>query len=145
MADEEQKDKPKADQAAGDKPKIVVDDDWKAQAQAEKERLAKEVESGKGGAAGGQAGAAGGRELPSASFTTLVGSLVTQILLALGGMEDPKTKRRYVDLALAKHHIDTLTVLEAKTKGNLTDEERKLLDQALYETRMHYVQFAQRM
>ena len=59
-------------------------------------------------------------------------------------MEDPKTKRRYVDLDLAKHHIDILGLLEEKTKGNLTDEEKKLLDQALYEVRMQYVQIAQR-
>jgi len=124
-----------------EKPKIIVDDDWKAQAQAEKEKLADEVEKGPAeppGAAGQRP-----RELPPANFATLVGSLVTQILFALGGVEDPKTKRRYVDLALAKHHVDMLAVLEEKTKGNLTDDETKLLDRALYETRMQYVQVAQ--
>ncbi|MFW6066159.1 MAG: DUF1844 domain-containing protein, partial [Planctomycetota bacterium] len=55
----------------------------------------------------------------------------------------PNTKRRYVDLDLAKFHIDTMAVLEEKTKGNLSDEEAKLLDQALYETRMTYVEMAQ--
>ena len=44
---------------------------------------------------------------------------------------------------MAKHHIDTLAVLEEKTSGNLTDEEKKLLDNALYEVRMRYVQVAQ--
>jgi len=136
MADNEQK--------GEEKPKIVVDDDWKAQAKAEKERLAKEVESAKAAGAGEAPGRAR-REIPPASFAMLVNSLVTQIALALGGLEDPKSKRRIVDLALAKHHIDTLAVLEEKTKGNLSDEERKLLDQALYETRMHYVQLAQRL
>ena len=65
--------------------------------------------------------------------------------LALGGVEDPQTKRRYVDLDLAKHHIDTLRILEEKTRGNLTDEEKRMLDRALYETRMQYVQMAQRV
>jgi len=125
-----------------DKPKIVVDDDWKAQAQAEKEKLAEEteVEGGpEGQAPGGQ------RELPPASFMTLVNSLAVQTMLALGGMQDHRTKRVYVDLDLAKYHIDTLSVIEAKTKGNLTDEESSALDRALYETRMAYVEMAQRI
>jgi hypothetical protein len=125
-----------------DKPKIVVDDDWKAQAQAEKEKLADHAAEAEAPAAG-----KGGepRELPPASFGTLVQSLAVQTMLALGGMQDRKTNRIIVDLDLAKHHIDTLTLLEQKTKGNLTAEEKKLLDQALYETRMAYVQMAQRV
>ncbi|MGA2265957.1 MAG: DUF1844 domain-containing protein [Phycisphaerae bacterium] len=135
-----------------EKPKIVVDDDWKAQAKAEKEKLAQQAASAKpaGIAAAGAAGAKGAaaqqpRELPPASFTTLVSSLVTQIFLSLGGMEDPQTKRRYVDLDLARHHIETLAMLEEKTRGNLAEDEKKLLDKALYETRMQYVQLAQRL
>jgi len=120
-------------------PKIIVDDDWKAQAQAEKEKLAEQVEKG----AAEQGKPQGPRELPPASFSTLISSLVTQVIFSLGGVEDPKTKRRYVDLDLAKHHIDMLAVVEEKTRGNLDDEEKKLLDQALYETRMQYVQVAQ--
>ncbi len=122
-----------------EKPKIIVDDDWKAQAQAEKEKLdeqAKEQED-----KGPQGPAA--RELPPPTFSTLISSLAAQTMLAMGGMEDPRTKRRIVDLALAKHHIDTLAALEEKTKGNLTDEEVKLLDQVLYQVRMQYVQMAQ--
>ena len=132
-----------------EKPKIVVDDDWKAQAKAEKEKLAQQAASAKsagpGAASKGGAAAQQPRELPPASFTTLVSSLVTQIFLALGGMEDPQTKRRYVDLDLARHHIETLAMLEEKTRGHLTEDEKKLLDKALYETRMQYVQLAQRL
>ena len=126
------------------KPKIIADDDWKAQAQAEKEKLAKDVET-KADSAQTPEGdkASRPRELPPAGFATLVNSLLTQTFLALGGMEDPKTKKRYVDLAVAKHHIDTLAMLEEKTKGNLSDEEKKLLDTALYEARMQYVQITQ--
>jgi hypothetical protein len=124
-----------------DKPKIIVDNDWKNQAQAEKERLAAEADAGK---AAGPTGEQGER-IPPASFVTLVSFIMTQALMSLGGYEDPQTKRRYVDLEAAKHYIDTLTVLEEKTKGNLTDDEKKLLDRALYETRMHYVQIAQRV
>ncbi len=120
-----------------EKPKIIVDDDWKTQAQAEKEKLEEEVEKS------AEQQQAGPREIPPASLVTLISSLVTQIFMALGGYEDPKTKKRYVDLELAKHHIDTLSVLEEKTKGNLSDEEKKMLDQAIYEVRMQYVQIAQ--
>ncbi|GAG19698.1 unnamed protein product [marine sediment metagenome] len=124
-----------------EEPKIVVDDDWKAQAQAEKQKLDERAEKQAQQDTGAQDPAA--RELPPATFATLVSSLATQVMLAMGGMQDPKTKRRIVDLALAKHHIDTLAMLEEKAKGNLTDEEAKLLDQALYQVRMHYVQVAQ--
>jgi hypothetical protein len=92
-------------------------------------------------AAAAKAGQA--RQLPPASFATHVNSVVTQTFMALGGMEDPRTKRRYVDLDLAKYHIDTLAVIEQKTKGNLTEDEKRLLDQGLYECRMQYVHVAQ--
>jgi len=129
-----------------EKPKIIVDDDWKSQAQAEKERLAQQVEQGaQQTGAPVAAGPAGTEErgLPPAGFAALVNSLVAQVYMALGGLEDPKTKRRMVDLELAKFHIDTLAMLEEKTAGNVTDEEKKLLDKATYETRMRYVQLAQ--
>ena len=153
------------------KPKIIVDDDWKAQARAEKEKLAREAEQQKpqaaaaGAAPGGaptgaaqaQPGASAGaptreaaaaktaqeRHLPPSGFATHVNSLVTQVFMALGGMEDPRTKRRYMDLDMAKYHIDTLTIIEQKTKGNLTEDEKLLLDQGLYECRMQYVHVAQ--
>ncbi len=128
-----------------EKAKIIADDDWKSQAKAEKEKLAKEVESKQAAAAQGKGGTGQQRELPPASFTSLVNFLGAQIMFALGGMQDPKSQKRYVDLNLAKHYIDTLEVLEEKTKGNLSDEEKQLLDRILYETRMNYVQLAQQM
>lgn len=129
----------KEESPKGDKPEIVVDEDWKSQAEAEKQKL---VDTEQSAPAGGEAGK-GPRSLPSASFGVLVSSLVTQILFALGAIEDPHTKKRYLDLALAKHNIDMLSVLEEKTKGNLTEQEKKMLDSALYEVRMAYVQVAQ--
>ena len=125
-----------------EKPEIVVDEDWKAQAQAEKQKLADEEKQAPPPGAGA-AGAAQGREIPPASFATLVSGLVTQILFALGAVQDPQTRRRFRNLPLAKHHIDTLAVLEEKTKGNLAPEEKRVLDSALYEVRMAYVQVAQ--
>ena len=118
-----------------EKPKIHVDEDWKAQAQAEKARLAedaakeaeKEVERG---------------PIPPASFTLLVISLATQARMCLGDIGAGEEGEKHVDLELAKHNIDILGVLEEKTAGNLSEDEKKLLDSALYELRMRYVQMA---
>lgn len=122
-------------------PKLVVDSDWKSQAQAEKDRLAKAEEAKKSTAKPGDpAGARGQREMPDADFNALVGTLVTQALLYLGGFPDPQTGRAIVSLDYARFHIDLLGVLEAKCKGNLTPEEAADLNQALYELRMRYVE-----
>jgi hypothetical protein len=123
-----------------EKPKIIVDDDWKAQARAEKEKLSKQTEAAP---EQGAAGAPG--ELPPANFAGLVSSLVSNVVYSLGGYEDPHTHKRYVDLQVAKHYIDLLAVVEEKTRGNLSEDEKKLLDAALYEIRMQYVQIAQRL
>ena len=127
-------------------PKIIVDDDWKAQAQAEKERLDEEVsaqQQEQPASDTGDAQQASRGPLPPGDFSSLVSSLAAQVLYSLGGIEDQRTGQRNVDLDLAKYHIDTLAMLEEKTDGNLSDDEKKLLDQALYQVRMQYVQVAQ--
>jgi hypothetical protein len=106
--------------------KIIVDDDWKAEAQREKERLAEET--------------AAPDALPEPSFAELVNLIVVQALAGLGLVPGPGGERIPPNVEYAKHFIDMLQVLEDKTKGNLTDEEKKLLDQVLYETRMSFVQ-----
>ncbi|MEA2736555.1 MAG: hypothetical protein QOE14_3006 [Humisphaera sp.] len=96
------------------------------------------------GPARGRAGAPGAsreRAIPEASFATLVNSLMTQVLLYLGELA-PRGAEPQVNLDMAKFNIDLLGVLEEKTKGNLTPDEQKMLDTALYETRMRYVQVA---
>jgi hypothetical protein len=120
-------------------PKIQIDTDWKAQAQAEKQKLTEQAKSAeaKGGRA---AGGAGG--LPPASFQTLVSTMATQALFAMGAIPDPRTGQRMQHLELARHHIDMLTVIEEKSKGNLTEEESTLLAGTLYELRTRYIQLA---
>ena len=66
---------------------------------------------------------------------------MTQALYYLGDLA-VRGGEPEVNLDMAKHHIDTLGVLEEKTAGNLTEDEKKLLDSALYETRMRYVSVA---
>ena len=136
--------------ADGDEtPKIHIDSDWKAQAQAEKAKLAAESK-GKGGSsssAGVVGGGSGGDgeygEMPPANFETLLSTFITQALFAMGAIPDPQTGQPALHLDLARHHIDMLTVLEEKTKNNLSDDESKLLSGALYELRSRYVEVAQ--
>ena len=87
------------------------------------------------------AGARGERAIPEASFPTLVNSLTTQILLYLGDLT-PRGVEPQINLDMAKFNIDLLGVLEEKTKGNLSEDEQKLLDNALYETRMRFISLA---
>lgn len=77
--------------------------------------------------------------MPEVTFTAFVVSLNTSALFHLGEISDPATGEKQQDLVLAKHTIDTLRLLEEKTKGNLTDEERDILKSALYDLKMRYV------
>ena len=88
-------------------------------------------------------GAAGGG-LPQIDFSTFILSLSSSALYHLGLMEDPQTGQRgEPDLALASQTIDTLAVLQDKTRGNLDDEEAKLIESLLYELRMRFVEVGQ--
>lgn len=88
---------------------------------------------------------AGADELPPVDFAGLALSLATSALHHLGLIADPETGqpgRR--DLRLARHTIDTLELLEDKTRGNLTDEEAELLAHLLTELRMRFVEASQK-
>jgi len=125
--------------------KFQIDSDWKAEAEAEKERLEQKVkasEATKPAAASNKPTATGKRELPPASMETLLQSVASQAMLYLGVIPDPRTGQRMQHLDLARHHIDTLAILEEKTKNNLTDPEKKLLLNTLYELRQAYIQVA---
>ena len=102
--------------------------------------------SGDSSTAGSDAGSDAGTPqgpLPPACFLTLVNSLAMQALYFMGQLPDQADKAPKINLDLAKHHIDTLNVLEEKTRGNLTDNESKALAMVLHEARMLYVQSAQ--
>jgi hypothetical protein len=77
--------------------------------------------------------------LPAVDFHTFVLSLGSSALLHLGELEPPDGGEPEKDLALAKHTIDILTMLEAKTRGNLTGAEEKLMESLLYDLRLRYV------
>jgi hypothetical protein len=65
--------------------------------------------------------------------------LATQAAIFMADQHDPETGQSLRNLDLAKHNIDLLRVLEEKTKGNLTEDEKHLLETVLYELLMAYV------
>ncbi len=77
--------------------------------------------------------------LPEINFNSLVFSLSSSALLNFGEIADPQTGQKRKDLPLAKHAIDTIAMLKGKTKGNLTEEEEKILESVLTDLRWRYV------
>jgi len=76
---------------------------------------------------------------PDLNFSTFVFSLGTSAMYHFGDFPDPVTKKAERNLEAAKQTIDILGILKDKTKGNLNDEEERLLESLLYEMRMRYV------
>jgi len=120
--------------------KIIVDEDWKQQAQREKEILAAQEEAEKHKAQE-QHQARG--PMPKGNFAALVSMLTTQALFALGLLQVKGQEKKGADLELAKYNIDMLQTLQEKTKGNLTGEEDKVLENTLNELRIGYVKVAE--
>ncbi len=81
-------------------------------------------------------------ELPPADFDFLIYSLRLQAELNLGllPMGDPDEETQAPDFELARHYIDLLTVLQEKTKGNLTIDEQRALDNSVSELQFRFVQ-----
>jgi len=125
---------PEKNQGGGEpKSQIHVDSDWKAQAQAEKDRLEQEVEAKAPQGEGGPGG------IPPASFQALWTELASQAYVFLGAIPDPKTGQAVVAPEYAKYYIDLLGVLEEKTRGNLTDDEGDEFGKVLNELRQVFV------
>ena len=80
----------------------------------------------------------------SITFAGFVISLAHTAAVHFGDVEDPGSgERQPVNVDAAQQMIDILALLEEKTRGNLTAEERQLLEQVLYELRMRFVQASQ--
>ncbi len=119
--------------------KIIVDEDWKQEAQKEKEILAAQEEGEKKDK---QQEEKPRGPMPEGNFAALISMLATQALFAMGLLQVKGQEERKPDLELAKYNIDMLQVLEEKTKGNLTKEEEAVLSNTLSELRMGYVKVA---
>jgi Domain of unknown function (DUF1844) len=77
-------------------------------------------------------------------FKGVVQFLGTTALFQLGLMQGPSGETIPADLVSARHTIDMLEVLDRKTRGNLTQEESRLLEDVLYELRMSFIELEKR-
>lgn len=118
--------------------KILIDEDWKAQVQAEKEKAAEAAPASSDKAQPER------KLLPPPSLTLLSTTLGMQAMMALGLMADPATGKTEVDLDRARHFVDMLAMLQEKTQGNRTPDETAVLDNLLHELRMGFVAVSQR-
>jgi hypothetical protein len=103
--------------------KKKVDESWKETAEKQKEGLKKE----------------GKFMPPEPDFSFFITTLSLQAAISLGDVPNPATNQKEEDLNQAKFIIDTLGMLQEKTKGNLNSKETQLLENVLYELRMQYV------
>jgi hypothetical protein len=121
--------------------KIIIDEDWKQQAQKEKEKLA-ETEA-KAEEAEKTEEQEAKRPLPPADFTGLVSMLATQAFFAMGVLRAENDEEREPDLNAAKYNIDMLEIIQKKTENNLTEQESNLLQETLHQVRMTFVKLSQ--
>lgn len=139
-----------AEESKAPQPKIIVDEDWKSQVQAEKEKLAQAHEPLSEPVANpaqpvepppkATTHQAPPVQFPEASLTGLVSMLATQVMIALGYVPHPATGKPERSLPEAKYMIDFITMLEEKTQGNRTPQEISVLSSVLHELRMAYVE-----
>jgi hypothetical protein len=77
---------------------------------------------------------------PQLTFTTFVVSLASTAAIHFGDLPDPLSgTRAEPNLEGAAQMIEILALLDQKTRGNLTAEERQMLEQVLYELRLRFV------
>lgn len=77
------------------------------------------------------------------TFSALILSLSTSALVNLGELPDPLSNEKGINLALAKQTIGIVEMLKEKTKGNLSADEDRLINNMLYDLRIKYVGMAQ--
>jgi hypothetical protein len=121
--------------------KIIVDEDWKQEAQHEKEILSQKEKEEKEKTKTEQADQAVG-PIPKGDFSGLISMLATQALFAMGLLQVKDQPEKKPELQLAKFYIDMLETIEEKTKGNLDEEEKSMLSKTLNDLRMGFVQIS---
>jgi hypothetical protein len=109
-----------------------VDDSWKEAVDKEKASAgAGPEQSGNGGPEA--------QEIPDATFGLFIYGLMMEAMIALGEAEHPLTKKKELNAVHARFIIDTLAMLQGKTKGNLAKDETDMLEGMLYDLRMRFV------
>ncbi len=102
--------------------KKTVDESWKNQVEKEKKQAQEKQEN-----------------FPEPNFTILVSSLSMQAMISMGKLENPVNGKKEENLQQARFLIDSLSIIQEKTKGNLTKEEAKFLEDSLFHLRMTYI------
>lgn len=117
-----------------DEDKKKVDESYKTGVEREKQKTE--------GASSSPKGAQRAEEFvpPEPGFPFFITTLAMQATIALGDAQNPADGKKEESLPQAKFLIDTLGMLQEKTKNNLTAEENSMLEGILYELRMRYVQ-----
>lgn len=87
-----------------------------------------------------QAADAAGPTAPPIDFSTFILSMAQSAVYHMGGFQDPVSGHTSTNLDLAKQTIDIISLLEGKTRGNLTEDEKRLLSHVLYDLRMRFVE-----
>ncbi|MFP4171324.1 MAG: DUF1844 domain-containing protein [Candidatus Hydrogenedentota bacterium] len=127
--------------------KIITDEDWKARVQREKEEAQRKAEAEKAQASGEGETKSSGPASEEAQggesgdlFMSLVGSLVTQAMYALGMVQQQEGQEQVqVDITTSKQLIDMLIMLRTKTQGNLTSDQSSQLNEAISELQRVFV------
>jgi len=127
-----------AEEKGKDEKKIIIDEDWKQEAKKEKDVLAAEEEQEKKEEEKTQRRG----PLPKGDLAALISMLTTQAFFSMGAFKIEGQDDREPDLELARYNIDMLETLEEKTKGNLSEQEQKVLQDTLNQVRMAYVKLA---
>ena len=130
-----------SDEPEGKQKKIIIDEDWKSQVEAEKEAAPREEPSAKPPQPESPPDASG--PLPPPNLTVLASSLYLQGMVTLGLLPSPGSDQPEVHLDQAKHTVDTLQMLQEKTEGNRTPDESKEIDRMLHELRLAYLEVHQ--
>ena len=100
-----------------------VDEDWKKQVGKEKEDSLQT-----------------NKEFHQPTFGVLVSSLSMQAMISLGNIDNPLTNKKEENLEQARFLIDTLSILDEKTEGNLDQSETNFLRDSLYHLRLNYIE-----
>ena len=79
-------------------------------------------------------------QVPEVNFNNFVTSLSLQTLISLGEIENPITSKKEKNFKQTRFLIDTLDMMKEKTKGNLSQEESKIIETVIYELKMKYVE-----
>lgn len=127
-----------AEEKSKDEKKIIIDEDWKQEAKKEKDILAAQEETEQKDEQQKQQRG----PLPKGDLAALISMLATQAFFSMGAFKIEGQKDHEPDLELARYNIDMLETLEEKSKGNLSEQEEKVLKDALNQVRMAYVKLS---